>query len=181
MLEHGRFLLRVSFVQLYRESLSDLLAPDGGNLSIREDPHKGVFVEGVTEVAVRAPQDVWALAARGQRARTTAATRINDVSSRSHALFTVVLEQVMTPGGGTPPRDAPGNHQDNLNTPPRDAAAAAAAAAASGSAGGEGAAATGADPEEMTPEQAAAAAGAAAAAAAGAAAGLAAAAEEAQA
>jgi hypothetical protein len=45
---------------------------------------------------VRAPQDVWALAARGQRARTTAATRINDVSSRSHALFTVVLEQVMT-------------------------------------------------------------------------------------
>ena len=114
MLEHGRFLLRVSFVQLYRESLSDLLAPDGGNLSIREDPHKGVFVEGVTEVAVRAPQDVWALAARGQRARTTAATRINDVSSRSHALFTVVLEQVMTPGGGTPPRDAPTHHQDKV-------------------------------------------------------------------
>ena len=130
VLQHGRFLLRVSFVQLYRESLSDLLAPDGGNLSIREDPHKGVFVEGVTEVAVRAPQDVWALAARGQRARTTAATRINDVSSRSHALFTVVLEQVMTPGGGTPPRDAPTHHHHNVNTPPRDAAAAATAAAA---------------------------------------------------
>ena len=121
MLEHGRFLLRVSFVQLYRESLSDLLAPDGGNLSIREDPHKGVFVEGVTEVAVRAPQDVWALAARGQRARTTAATRINDVSSRSHALFTVVLEQVMTPGGGTPPRDAPTGDAPTGDAPTGDA------------------------------------------------------------
>ena len=99
-MQHGRFLLRVSFVQLYRESLSDLLAPECGALSVREDPHKGVFVEGVTEVAVRTPQDVWALAARGQRARTTAATRINDVSSRSHALFTVVLEQVITPGSG---------------------------------------------------------------------------------
>jgi hypothetical protein len=53
----------------------------------------GVFVEGLTEVTVRSPQEVWALAAKGQRARQTAATRLNDVSSRSHAVFTVVVEQ----------------------------------------------------------------------------------------
>ena len=69
---HGRFLLRVSFVQLYRENLSDLLAPASGALHIREDPSRGVFVEGLTEVAVRSPHDAWALAARGQRQRTTA-------------------------------------------------------------------------------------------------------------
>ena len=94
---HGRFLLRVSFVQLYRENLSDLLAPASGALHIREDPSRGVFVEGLTEVAVRSPHDAWALAARGQRQRTTAATRLNDVSSRSHALFTMIVEQA---GGG---------------------------------------------------------------------------------
>jgi hypothetical protein len=55
----------------------------------------GVFVEGLTEVTVRSPQEVWALAAKGQRARQTAATRLNDVSSRSHAVFTVVVEQRM--------------------------------------------------------------------------------------
>ena len=98
---HGRFLLRVSFVQLYRENLSDLLAPASGALHIREDPSRGVFVEGLTEVAVRSPHDAWALAARPaarraaqrQRTRTTAATRLNDVSLRSHARFTMIVEQ----------------------------------------------------------------------------------------
>ncbi|KOO34475.1 kinesin family protein [Chrysochromulina tobinii] len=95
-LQHERFLLRVSFLQLYRESLSDLLAPVGGAaLALREDPHRGVFVEGLTEVAVRTPQQVWALAARGQRARSTAATKANDASSRSHAIFTVIVEQTV--------------------------------------------------------------------------------------
>ena len=95
-LQHGRFLLRASFLQLYRENLSDLLAPEGGALALREDPHRGVFVEGLTEVAVRSPQEMWALAARGQRARATAATRQNDASSRSHAVFTVVVEQCLS-------------------------------------------------------------------------------------
>ena len=103
-LSRTRFLLRVSFLQIYREGLSDLLAgkgaadhASGGGLALREDPHRGVFVEGLTEVAVRTPQEVWALAAKGQRARHTAATRLNDVSSRSHAVFTVIIEQSFEP------------------------------------------------------------------------------------
>jgi len=92
-LAHGKFLIRVSFLQLYRENVGDLLSPHAGSLQLREDPQRGVFVEGITEVTVRGPSEVWALAARGQRARATAATRINDVSSRSHAIFTVVVEQ----------------------------------------------------------------------------------------
>ena len=102
-LQQSRFLLRVSFLQLYRETLSDLLNPSGGggaSLALREDPTRGVFVEGLTEVAVRSPAEMWALAAKGQRARSTAATRLNDVSSRSHAVFTVVVEQTVGGGGG---------------------------------------------------------------------------------
>ena len=112
-LQHGRFLLRVSFLQLYREGLSDLLAPNGGagqSLALREDPHRGVYVEGLTEVAVRSPQEMWALAAKGQKNRQTAATRLNDVSSRSHAVFTVVVEQriVDKKGGHAAGGDATG-------------------------------------------------------------------------
>ena len=102
-LQNSKFLVRVSFLQLYRESLSDLLAPsEGGSLALREDPHRGVFVEGLAEIAVRSPAEVWALAAKGQRSRQTAATRQNDVSSRGHAVFTVVVEQrVRTSSGGS--------------------------------------------------------------------------------
>lgn len=57
-LVHGKFVLRVSFLQLYREQIGDLLSPHSGPLNLREDPHRGVFVEGITEVAVRGPEEV---------------------------------------------------------------------------------------------------------------------------
>ena len=79
---------------------------------------------------MRSPQEVWALAAKGQRARQTAATRLNDVSSRSHAVFTVVVEQRIVDeqkGGG-----AAGA--------PTGATGGGAAAAGSGGAGGSTAA-----------------------------------------
>lgn len=57
-LVHGKFVLRVSFLQLYREQIGDLLSPHSGPLSLREDPVRGVFVEGITEVAVRGPAEV---------------------------------------------------------------------------------------------------------------------------
>jgi len=43
----GRFVVRVSFLQLYRESIYDLLSPSGRPLALREDPRAGVFVEGI--------------------------------------------------------------------------------------------------------------------------------------
>ena len=90
-LKSGRFLLRVSFLQLYRESLSDLLAHHssssnhtshaaggggggggssahtaaGASLALREDPQSGFFVENLTEVTVRSAQEVCAQAATG--------------------------------------------------------------------------------------------------------------------
>eukprot|EP00966_Prymnesium_polylepis_P017481 403205-Prymnesium_polylepis.1 len=119
-LQRNKFLLRVSFLQLYRESCSDLLASGGGgggsggsaplgkpSLALREDPHRGVFVEGLSEIAVRTPQQMVALAMRGQKARHTAATRINDVSSRSHAIFTVIVEQTVATEPNSLPPSAP--------------------------------------------------------------------------
>lgn len=95
--EHSTFMVRASYLQIYNESISDLLkAGDGrGSLQIREDKKRGVFVEGLSEWAVRTPHEIYALMQRGAAARATAATKMNDVSSRSHAVFIMIVEQMI--------------------------------------------------------------------------------------
>ena len=89
-----KFMVRASYLQIYNESISDLLKPEKISLQIREDKKKGVFVEGLSEWAVRNPADIYTLLQRGASSRTTASTKMNDVSSRSHAVFMIVVEQL---------------------------------------------------------------------------------------
>lgn len=87
------YLVRASYLQIYNEVISDLLKPESKNLMIREDSKRGVYVEGLSEWVVRTPADVYDLMSRGSQARTTGATRLNELSSRSHAIFILVVEK----------------------------------------------------------------------------------------
>ncbi len=89
-----KFMVRASYLQIYNETISDLLKTERSSLTIREDPKnkKGIFVEGLSEWAVRSPAEIYSLMQRGQQARVQASTRMNDVSSRSHAVFIIVVE-----------------------------------------------------------------------------------------
>jgi Cdc6-like AAA superfamily ATPase len=89
-----KFMVRASYLQIYNESISDLLKPEKTSLQIREDKKRGVFVEGLSEWAVRSPSDIYTLLQRGASSRATASTKMNDVSSRSHAVFVVTVEQM---------------------------------------------------------------------------------------
>jgi hypothetical protein len=89
-----KFMVRASYLQIYNESISDLLKPEKISLQIREDKKKGVFVEGLSEWAVRNPHDIYTLLQRGALSRATASTKMNDVSSRSHAVFVITVEQM---------------------------------------------------------------------------------------
>ena len=91
-----KFLVRASYAQVHNEVVSDLIRPDRTHLSIREDERKGVYVEGLSEWIVRTPDEILSLMAAGARARSTAATLLNEQSSRSHAVFTLVVEQSQT-------------------------------------------------------------------------------------
>jgi hypothetical protein len=51
-------------------------------------------VEGLSEWAVRTPHEIYALMQRGAAVRATASTKMNDVSSRSHAVFIMIVEQM---------------------------------------------------------------------------------------
>ena len=92
------FIIRATYLQIYNESISDLLRPEKKNLSIREDRKRGLYVESLSEWAVRSPNDIYALLERGASCRAKANTNMNDVSSRSHAVFSIQVEQMIGSG-----------------------------------------------------------------------------------
>jgi kinesin family protein 3/17 len=85
-------MVRASYLQIYNEVISDLLRSERSNLHIREDKKRGVFVEGLSEWAVRSPNEIFSLISKGANSRSTASTKMNDVSSRSHAVFIIIVE-----------------------------------------------------------------------------------------
>ncbi|KAG1674732.1 hypothetical protein FOA52_013567 [Chlamydomonas sp. UWO 241] len=89
----SKYLVRASYLQIYNEVISDMLKPERTNLTIREDRRRGVFVEGLSEWVVRSPGEVYLLMQRGQAMRATGATKLNDVSSRSHAVCIIIVEK----------------------------------------------------------------------------------------
>ena len=80
----------VSYLQIYNEVVSDLLAP-GRSLSLRSQKGGGVGVEGRSASVVRTVKEALALLSHGNSHRCTAQTKLNDVSSRSHAVFSLTV------------------------------------------------------------------------------------------
>ncbi|KIW07638.1 uncharacterized protein PV09_01582 [Verruconis gallopava] len=86
--------VEVSYLEIYNERVRDLLNPaTKGNLRVREHPSTGPYVEDLAKLAVRSFADIENLMDEGNKARTVAATNMNETSSRSHAVFTLVLTQ----------------------------------------------------------------------------------------
>ncbi|KAK4493424.1 hypothetical protein RD792_017674 [Penstemon davidsonii] len=83
---------KCSFLEIYNEHITDLLEPSSTNLQLREDLKKGVYVENLTEHSVRTVNDVLKLLQQGAANRKIAATYMNSESSRSHSVFTCIVE-----------------------------------------------------------------------------------------
>ncbi|KID87079.1 kinesin, partial [Metarhizium majus ARSEF 297] len=91
--------VRVSYFEVYNEHVRDLLVPVNPNapphyLKIRESPTEGPYVKDLTEVPVRSINEILRYMKNGDQSRTTASTKMNDTSSRSHAVFTIMLKQI---------------------------------------------------------------------------------------
>ncbi|XP_052626553.1 kinesin-like protein KIN-7E, chloroplastic isoform X2 [Lactuca sativa] len=85
------FLLRVSYLEIYNEVINDLLNPTGQNLRIRED-NQGTYVEGIKEEVVLSPAHALSLIASGEAHRHVGSNNFNLLSSRSHTIFTLMIE-----------------------------------------------------------------------------------------
>ena len=91
--------VRVSYFEVYNEHVRDLLVPVHPNqppyyLKIRESPTEGPYVKDLTDAPVRNISEIMKHMKMGDASRTTASTKMNDTSSRSHSVFTIMLKQI---------------------------------------------------------------------------------------
>merc|ERR1719225_1622045 len=88
------FRTEASYLEIYNEKVKDLLGPDANGahgLKVREHPKEGPYVQNLSKHLVMDYAEIKNLMERGNAVRTTAATNMNDTSSRSHAIFTVTF------------------------------------------------------------------------------------------
>ncbi|KAK3066032.1 hypothetical protein LTR53_017772, partial [Teratosphaeriaceae sp. CCFEE 6253] len=89
--------VHVSYFEIYNEHVKDLLTrptTPPSYLKIRESKSDGVYVQSLTDESVKSYEDIERLMKAGDANRTTASTKMNDTSSRSHAVFTLTLKQI---------------------------------------------------------------------------------------
>jgi kinesin family member 18/19 len=87
-----QFRVKISYVEVYNETLRDLLGTGSENLDLREDPNKGSVLIGVKELEVNTSTQVFELLLKGNKNRTTESTNMNETSSRSHAVLQILVE-----------------------------------------------------------------------------------------
>lgn len=87
------YTVRVSYMEIYMERIRDLLVPQNDNLPVHEEKSRGVYVKGLLEIYVSSVQEVYEVMRRGGSARATAATNMNQESSRSHSIFVITITQ----------------------------------------------------------------------------------------
>ncbi|XP_077077762.1 kinesin-like protein KIF13A isoform X7 [Siphateles boraxobius] len=95
--EAHSFKVEVSFMEIYNEKVRDLLDPKGSRQSLKVREHKvlGPYVDGLSQLAVMSFEDIESLMSEGNKSRTVAATNMNEESSRSHAVFSVIVTQTL--------------------------------------------------------------------------------------
>lgn len=94
----GAVTLRVSYIEIYQEKVRDLLkvvksaegGPHGQRIDgITEDKEKGLFLPDVVDMPVGSAKEAMEIMQKGNKFRTKAATKMNEDSSRSHAIFVI--------------------------------------------------------------------------------------------
>lgn len=113
------FQLHVSFIEIHKEEVRDLLdsslsaksdtsnagkvnVPGRSPIQIRESSNGVITLAGSTEVEVRSLKEMAACLEQGSLSRATGSTNMNNQSSRSHAIFTITLEQMRKVNQGSP-------------------------------------------------------------------------------
>ncbi|XP_019629575.1 PREDICTED: chromosome-associated kinesin KIF4A-like [Branchiostoma belcheri] len=87
------FIIKVSYLELYNEEIIDLLSKEKENIVIRDTTSGGISITGLQEITTQTGKELVGCLEQGNVHRTTAATAMNATSSRSHAIFTISMEQ----------------------------------------------------------------------------------------
>jgi hypothetical protein len=96
-----KYLLRASFLEIYQDDVLDLLGKDpSAKLELKMTPDGGVFVKGLSSFEVKDAKALHKLLIDGKENRKTGVTAMNDASSRSHCVFTIIIEACQTDEAG---------------------------------------------------------------------------------
>ncbi|XP_030756162.1 kinesin-like protein KIF3A [Sitophilus oryzae] len=91
--EDRSFIVKVMYLEIYNEEVRDLLGSDPNKkLQIKERKDIGIYVKDLSGFTVDSVESITQLMDRGNKNRITRSTMMNNVSSRSHAIFTIVVE-----------------------------------------------------------------------------------------
>ncbi|XP_077409329.1 kinesin-like protein KIF13B isoform X3 [Vanacampus margaritifer] len=95
--EGESFTVEVSYMEIYNEKVRDLLDPKGSRQTLRVREHNvlGPYVDGLSRLAVASYKDIESLMSEGNKSRTVASTNMNEESSRSHAVFNIILTHTL--------------------------------------------------------------------------------------
>ena len=95
--DRRQYLVRVSFIEIYNDSIQDLLNQnDSTKLELKEHPERGVFINNLTEKQVHNVSEIMVYLENGKKQRHTGETKMNRDSSRSHSIFTIIIESYQT-------------------------------------------------------------------------------------
>nr|XP_057920869.1 centromere-associated protein E isoform X8 [Doryrhamphus excisus] len=96
-----KFLLRVSYMEIYNETVTDLLVDSWKRkpLEVRETINKNIYVADLTEEVVKSPAQALAWIRKGEKNRHYEKTKMNQRSSRSHTIFRMILESEINADG----------------------------------------------------------------------------------
>ncbi|TYJ33453.1 hypothetical protein E1A91_A05G104900v1 [Gossypium mustelinum] len=108
--QSAEYSMKVTFLELYNEEITDLLAPEETTkfiddkskkpIALMEDGKGGVFVRGLEEELVTTANEIYKILEKGSAKRRTAETLLNKQSSRSHSIFSITIHiKECTPEG----------------------------------------------------------------------------------
>ena len=113
------FEVRVQFLELYGEEIRDLLTSTSGaeKLTIRDIGNDEPEVVGATSQVVESTEEALRCLTKGMLRRVTAATAMNEASSRSHAIFSILIDQTWTEKSSTSTTDSTRSNNNKDETP----------------------------------------------------------------
>jgi len=92
-MENFEITIKISMVEIYNEKIRDLLDTGKFNLEIHESSSLGIYIKDATEIYVSSEAEVYECLNVGKSNRVTAATKMNEGSSRSHSVFQMLIKQ----------------------------------------------------------------------------------------
>ncbi|KAF7704322.1 kinesin family member 3Cb [Silurus meridionalis] len=91
--QNQQYLVRVSYLEIYQDEIRDLLCKDNNKkMELKENSDLGVYVKGLSSVVTKNIKEIEHVMNLGNQSRSVGFTKMNEQSSRSHAIFLITIE-----------------------------------------------------------------------------------------